>query len=65
MEFPQAVQVMEQFKSELEEMRNEAKPGDSMPAEVFFAFMDILVPAMESIIEEAIKLKGETNGTTD
>ena len=57
--YENAVDTMKQFKVELGEMKKMAKEGDTMPAEVFFVFMDVLVPAFDGIIEEIDRLKGE------
>jgi len=61
MNYTNAKGVMEKFKVELEEMRKQATDGDTMPAEVFFMFMDILMPAFDGIIEEVVRLKEEAN----
>ena len=50
---------MTKFKKELEEMKQMAKEGDTMPAGVFFMFMDTLMPAFDGIIEEVTKMKKE------
>jgi len=59
MKYKHAVDTMTKFKVELEEMRKLAKSDDTMPAGVFFMFMDVLVPAFDGIIEEIDRLKGE------
>ncbi len=59
MKYKHAVDTMTKFKAELEEMRKLAKPDDTMPAGVFFMFMDVLVPAFDGIMEEIDRLKGE------
>ena len=55
MKYEHAQDVMKKFQAELIEMKKEAQPGDTMPAEVFFMFMDTLIPAFEAIIEEIEK----------
>ena len=52
MNVEQAEQIVGQFKTELAAMKKEAKPGDTMPAEVFFAFMDVLVPVLEEMSKQ-------------
>ena len=59
MKYDEAQLVFEKFKGELKEMKGKTKPGDTIPAEVFFMFMDVLIPSFEGIIEEITKLKGE------
>ena len=59
LEYNNAVKVMDQFKTELEEMRSNAKEDDTLPAPVFFMFMDTLIPAFDGIIAEVQKIKGE------
>ena len=63
MKYGEAKKVMEKFKIELKDMRKQAKPGDTMPAEVFFLFMDTLMPAFNAIMEETDKVRGEKDGS--
>lgn len=57
MNVQEAADVVQQFKDQLEMMRHKAKPGDTIPAEVFFNFMDILVPSFDVLITEVTKNK--------
>jgi len=52
-----AEKVMIQFKQELKNMRGAAKDDDVMPANVFFAFMDVIVPVIDDVIENNKQLK--------
>jgi len=61
MKYKDSIEIMTKFKKELEEMRQQAKPDDTMPAGVFFMFMDTLMPAFDGVIEEITKLKGGKN----
>ena len=63
MEYEQAREVMTKFKAELKDMRKKAQPGDSMPAEVFFLFMDTLLPSFDAIMEETDRVRGEKDGS--
>ena len=55
--YKNAIAIMTKFKGELEVMRKEAKPDDTMPAGVFFMFMDVLIPAFDGIVEEITRVK--------
>ncbi len=54
MEYDKAVDTMTKFKKELEQMKGLAQPGDTMPAEVFFTLMNVLIPAFDAIIKETV-----------
>ena len=53
--------MVELFKQQLKDMRKEARPGDEIPADVFFAFMDTMIAAIDAVVEENKNLK-ESNG---
>ena len=54
-----AAATVKQFKQELAAMKVLFKDGDQMPGEVFFKFMDVLVPAFDALITEVEKCKKE------
>ena len=57
--------IIVKFKAEVEDMRKKAKADDTMPANVFFMFMDILIPAMETLAEVNKELRDGSSKTTD
>ena len=57
MKYEEAASTIKKFKSELEVMKKQAQPGDTLPAEVFFMFMDTLVPAFDGLVKEIITLR--------
>jgi len=57
--------VVDQFKAEIEEMRKLAQPGDTMPAEVFFTFMDVITDLLDGLTSELDKCKEKQNGRNE
>lgn len=51
------IATYEAFKGEVENMKKEAQPGDTIPAEVFFNFMDILTNVFDRLVQENEKDK--------
>lgn len=51
--------TVDKIKVDVERMKQDAKPGDQLPAEVLFILLDSMIPVMDKLIEKLEEKESE------